>query len=308
MAFTLSSDSASSTTERVRLKRWLQEPLLHFLAIGAVLFALFYQVADPKTLSENRIVISEADIDRMITLFERKLQRLPTQQELDGLVEAQIREEILYREALAMGLDQDDTIVRRRMAQKLEFMFNDLADSAEPDDEELHRFLKENPERFRESARTSFAQIYLNADKRGQEVTTDAQQLLQALSTEPEAMDSATAGDAFMFGHGFDKQSDHQIARMFGTDFTQSLAALETGSWQGPIVSGYGLHLVYINARTEAWLPPLADIRDAVLYELLSERRQQANQAFIEALRERYEIIVEQAPSSDNLNVKESDQ
>ena len=288
------------------MKRWLQEPLLHFLAIGAVLFALFYQVADPETVSDNRIVISEANIDRMITLFERKLQRLPTQQELDGLVQAQIREEILYREALAMGLDQDDTIVRRRMAQKLEFMFNDLADSAEPSEEELQRFLEANPERFRESARTSFVQIYLNADKRGQEVNTDAQQLLQALSTEPGAMDSATAGDAFMFGHEFNYQSDQQIARMFGTDFTQSLATLETGSWQGPITSGYGQHLVYISERTEAWLPPLADIRDTVLYELLSERRQRANQAFIKALRERYEVIVEQAPPSDKLNITES--
>ena len=124
------------------MKRWLQEPLLHFLLIGAALFALFYQVAEPESVSDNRIVISEADIDRMITLFERKLQRLPTQQELNGLVEAQIREEILYREALAMGLDQDDTIVRRRMAQKVEFMFNDLADAAEPTDEELQRFLE----------------------------------------------------------------------------------------------------------------------------------------------------------------------
>jgi len=112
------------------LKRWLQEPLFHFLLIGAALFVLFFQVADPEAVSDNRIVISETDIDRMITLFERKFQRLPTRQELNGLVEAQIREEVLYREALAMGLDQDDTIVRRRMAQKVEFMFNDLVDAA----------------------------------------------------------------------------------------------------------------------------------------------------------------------------------
>jgi hypothetical protein len=160
------------------LKHWLHDPLLHFLLIGAVIFALFYQVADPEQIAENRIVISSADIDRMVTLYERKMQRLPTQQELQGLVDAEIREQILYREALAMGLDEDDTIVRRRMAQKVEFMFNDLIDTADPADAELQQFLDENPEKFRESARTSFIHVYLNADKRGDSIETDAGQLL----------------------------------------------------------------------------------------------------------------------------------
>ena len=278
------------------MKRWLREPLLHFLLIGGALFALFYQVAEPETVSYNRIVISVADIERMITLFERKLQRLPTQQELNGLVEAQIREEILYREALVMGLDQDDTIVRRRMAQKVEFMFNDLVDAAEPTDKELQRFLTDHPDRFTESARTSFVRIYLNADKRGDSVEQDAEQLLQTLSSNQDTSDAATAGDAFMFGYGFDNQSEQQVSRMFGREFAEALNALTTGSWQGPIISGYGLHLVFIEDRSEAWLPPLAEIRDAVLYELLAERRQQANQAFYNNLRERYDVIVEQPP------------
>ena len=276
------------------LKRWLQEPLLHFLLIGAALFALFYQVADPETVSDNRIIISETDIDRMITLFERKLQRLPTEQELNGLVEAQIREEVLYREALAMGLDQDDTIVRRRMAQKVEFMFNDLVDAAEPTDEELQRFLSENPDKFIESARTSFIHVYLSTDERGDKVKNDAQQLLVALNSNQASTDPDTAGDPFMFGYAFDNQSDHQISRMFGSDFARSLGTLAAGSWQGPIASGYGLHLVLINDRTESWLPPLAEIRDSVLYELLAERRQQANRAFYKTLRERYDVIIKQ--------------
>ena len=290
------------------MKRWLQEPLLHFLTIGAVLFALFYQVADPESVAENRIVITESDIERMITLFERKLQRLPTQQELNGLVEAQIREEILYREALAMGLDKDDTIVRRRMAQKVEFIFNDLADNAEPTDQELQQFLTQHADRFRESVRTSFMQIYMNADKRGEDIDADAQRLLQSLRMDPDSMNPAAAGDTFMFGYDFDDHSDHQISRMFGADFTRSLASLETGSWQEPVASAYGLHLVYIIDRTEARLPPLAEIRDSVLYELLAERRQQANQAFIEALRERYQVIVEQVQPATSLSATESAQ
>jgi hypothetical protein len=275
------------------LKRWLQEPLLHFLLIGAALFALFYQVADPESVADNRIVISEADIDRLITLYERKLQRLPTQQELNGLVQAQVREEILYREALAMGLDQDDTIVRRRMAQKVEFMFNDLIDAAEPTDEELEQFLRDHPDKFMESARTSFTQIYLNTDKRGYTAEADAQQLLATLNTNPDVIDPATSGDTFMFGYTFENQSEHQVSRMFGNDFSQSLAKLKANSWQGPVISGYGLHLVYITERSQAWLPPLSDIRDSVLFELLAERRKSANKQFYQTLRERYDIIIE---------------
>jgi parvulin-like peptidyl-prolyl isomerase len=261
--------------------------------MGAVLFALFYKVADPEEIADNRIEISEADIDRMMTLFERKMQRLPTQQELNGLVEAQIREEILYREALAMGLDRDDTIVRRRMAQKVEFMFNDLVDAAEPGEQELERYRVDNADKFTESARTSFRHVYLNADRRGERVEADAQQLLQALKQEPEGIDPAAAGDSFMFGYAFDDQSEEQVARMFGRAFSRSLSGLAAGSWQGPVASGYGLHLVYIKDRSEAWLPPLTDIRDSVLYEVLAERRQQANQAFFETLRERYDVVVE---------------
>jgi peptidyl-prolyl cis-trans isomerase C len=283
------------------LKRWLQEPLLHFLLIGAALFALFYQVADPEAVSDNRIVISEQDIDRMINLFERRLQRLPTELELNGLVEGHIREEVLYREALAMGLDQDDTIVRRRMAQKVEFMFNDLVDAAEPTDEELQQYLDGNPDKFIESARTSFTHVYLSADERGDKVMTDAQQLLVALNSKQDPIDPDTAGDPFMFGYTFDNQSNHQISRIFGSDFAASLASLAAGSWQGPVASGYGRHLVYINDRTESWLPPLADIRDPVLYEVLAERRQQANSAFYKTLLERYEVIVEQPLTQQSL-------
>jgi hypothetical protein len=235
--------------------------------MGAAIFALFYQVADPESVTENRIVVSEADIDRMITLFERKLQRLPTQQELNGLVEADIREQILYREALAMGLDEDDTIVRRRMAQKVEFMFNDLIDAADPTDAELQQFLDANPDKFREPARTSFVHVYLNADKHGDDIETDARQLLAALKTADNGLEPANTGEPFMFGYTFENQSEHQVERMFGQDFAESLATLTPGSWQGPIASGYGLHLVYIHDRTESWLPSLDDIRDSVLYE-----------------------------------------
>ena len=279
------------------MKRWLQEPLLHFLLIGALLFLLFYQVADPEELSDKRILVSTADIERIITLYERKMQRLPTQAELNGMVEAHVREEILYREALAMGLDRDDTIVRRRMAQKVEFLFNDLVDAAEPDDEELQRFLVENPERFTEGARVSFVHVYFNADQRGDSVNADARQLLAELRAGAHAPEAVDAGDVFMFGYEFDQQSERQVSRIFGREFTNSLVKLSADSWQGPVASAYGQHLVYITGRTEARLPALAEVRDAVLYEVLAERRKQANTSFYQALRDRYELVVEQTDS-----------
>jgi hypothetical protein len=281
----------------VLLKRWLQEPLLHFLLIGALLFLLFYQVADPEDVADNRIIISAADIERIITLYERKLQRLPTQAELNGLVEAEIREQILYREALAMGLDEDDTIVQRRMAQKVEFLFNDLADVIEPTDTELQVYLDAHPGKFSEPARTSFIHVYFNADKRGDKVAADTRQLFSELVAGQVTVERDEPGDPFMFGSGFDNQSDQQLARMFGSEFVLALDSVEAGSWQGPIPSAYGLHLVNINQRTEARLPALGEVRDSVLYEVLAERRQQANQAFYKALRNRYQVIVEQQPA-----------
>ena len=284
------------------MKRWLQEPLLHFLLIGAGLFVLFYQVADPEDVTDNRIVVSESDIERIITLFERKLQRLPTQQELNGLVEAEVREEILYREALAMGLDEDDTIVRRRMAQKVEFLFNDLVEAAEPTEEELRQYLDQYPEQFFEPERLSFVHVYFNADKRSDNTRADAQHVLSQLNAEQGGIDPASAGDTFMFGYAFADQSERQVARMFGTEFVSALASLETGSWQGPVVSAYGLHLVYIEERTQPRLPPLDEIRDTVLNELLAERRKQANQAFYKALRERYDVVVEHRPELQGMS------
>lgn len=282
------------------MKHWHKEPLLHFLLIGAAIFALFYQVTDPESLTENRIVISENDVDRMITLFEKKFQRLPSQQELSGLVESHIREEVLYREALAMGLDQDDTIVRRRMAQKLEFMFNDLADAGSPDDDELQSYLMDNPDKFMVSSRISFNHVYLNSDKRGSNVHRDADELLRSLALKQAVADISSVGDVFMFGNSFESHSEYQISRMFGSKFSKALEPLETGRWLGPVDSSYGLHLIYITAKEPARLPPLDEVRDSVLYELMAERRQQADKAFYQALRDRYDIIIEQANEQIN--------
>ncbi len=275
------------------LKRLLREPLLHFLLIGLGLFLLYSQVGDPETVVDHRIVITQADTERLASLWERRWSRPPTPKERDRLIKDYIREEILYREALALGLQQDDTIVRRRMAQKMEFLFKDFAVQPEPTDDELQAFLDAHPDQFTESRRYTFTHVYLNRDRRGESVEKEAEQLLSHLRKQSGPVDAAQIGDRFMFQHHFSKQSEDQIARMFGTVFSTRLADLETGTWQGPVDSGYGVHLVYLSHRTEPRLPDLAEIRDRVRTELTASRQREAEEAFYQQLRQRYEIVLE---------------
>ncbi len=277
------------------MSRWLKEPLLHFLLIGVGLFALFYQVTDPQAVADDRIQITEADIDRVIAMFERKWQRPPSPDEVNGLIEARIREEVLYREALAMGLDEDDTVVRRRMAQKMDFLFNDLAEVSEPTEEALQAFYEANPDRFSASGQTSFDHVYLSADQRGGDAKIQARNLLRVLDADPESVDPVMIGDRFVLGYNFDRQSDRQVTNMFGQEFATALATLEPGMWRGPVGSSYELHLVYVRARIRGRLPPLAEVRQAVLREFQAKKRREADQAFYRALRERYTVVVERS-------------
>lgn len=273
------------------LSKLVREPLLHFLVIGACLFALFYQVADPVDIAEpNLIVVNRADVDRLSSQFQRQWKRPPTEQELKGLIDAFVREEVLYREALALGLDKDDVIIRRRLGQKLEFLFKDLAEQSEPDDAELERFLTDNPERYTIPGRSSFSHVYFNRDKRGASAKDDALEALARLNGATGAMDLAELGDRFLYQYRFDDQSPAQIARVFGSDFSERLNAVEIGGWQGPIESGYGLHLVRVTARSDARQPELDEIRDKVTWDVIAERRQEIDAAFYKELKGRYEL------------------
>jgi parvulin-like peptidyl-prolyl isomerase len=275
------------------LKKWLREPLLHFLLIGAALFIFYNLQTDDSADDSNSIVISESDIDRLITLWEKKWQRLPTETELEGLVEAQIREEVLYREALAMGLDQNDTIVRRRLAQKVEFISADLASQAEPSDADLQTYLDTHAEKFAVPARISFQQIYLNADQRGDQVNKDAQRLLGQLTRSAASVDIMAAGDSFMFGQQHEQLTEHGVSRLFGQQFAEKIFELPVGAWHGPVVSGYGLHLVYVDAKSEAKASTLDEVRNKVRDEWLAQQRRKLDQVFYSELRKRYDIVVQ---------------
>ncbi len=275
------------------LKKWLREPLLHFLLIGAAIFLLYGLQNDQAAEDDNRITITEADVDRLLSLWEKRWKRLPTRSELDGIIEAQIREEVYYREALAMGLEQNDSVVRRRLAQKLEFIFSDIASQAEPTDTELEDYLETHPRQFEIPGRISFVQIYLNADQRGEQVDEDAARLLDELKKADQALDLSTVGDAFMFGQLHHDLSKHQVARLFGKEFAEQIFELPVGEWCEALVSGYGLHLVRVDKKTAAVTPPLNEVRARVFNEWQTRQRDMMNEQFYQNLRAHYDVVIE---------------
>ena len=271
----------------------VKDPLFHFLLIGVAFFVLFEWVGDDARTEINQaveIVVTEGRIRALSQNFAKVWQRPPTEQELDGLIQDHIREEILYREALAMGLDRDDTIVRRRMRQKIEFLSEDIASLNEPSDEELQAFLAADPERFREETRFSFRQVYVDTNKRGKSAEADALSLLAEL--REHGGDASGVGDQLMVEHRFDDEPEREVARALGSQFLNGIANCTIGSWQGPIQSGFGLHLVHVSERIDGRVPELAEVREAVEREWSAEARKKANEAFYEMLRERYTVTI----------------
>jgi len=276
------------------LKQLLYEPLIHFLFIGVVLFIIFGITSEPKSDRDNRLVVTQGHVDYLVKSFQKRWGRTPGQTEVNRLVEGFIREEILYREALAMGLDKDDVVVKRRMAQKLEFMFKDIATLLKPDDVQLQAYLEKHPEKFRRPARYTFSHVYLNPDKRGDKVMDAAKLLLARLQHNTNKPDLLAAGDTLMFDHHYTDTSQPEVARLFGQQFSEELSKIGPGQWAGPVDSPYGVHLVNVQQRTDTRLPKLAEIRNQVKREYVFDRQRNANEQFYDSLRKRYDIIIEQ--------------
>ncbi|MCP3956529.1 MAG: peptidyl-prolyl cis-trans isomerase [bacterium] len=271
----------------------LREPLIHFLALGAGLFLLFAIVGDREDGESEPITVSAARVELLAQGFARTWQRPPTPQELEGLIEDYVREEIYYRQAVAMGLDRNDTIVRRRMRQKLEFFLGDMLDSAEPTEENLRAYLTEHPEPFQAATRITFEHVYFNSDERGEAATADARRLLERLEAGAERLDVATLGDRLPLPRKYTEVPLDKVGYRFGSVFVEQLADLPVGSWAGPIESGYGLHLVLIRELQPGEAPRFEDAREAVEREWRATRRKEAEEAFYQGLRERYEVVVE---------------
>ena len=275
------------------MPKLLREPLGHFLVLGALVFALFHFFADRADVQEGKIVVTRGTLEHLVIGFSRSWNRPPSRQELDGLVEDHIREEVLYREALAIGLDKDDTIVRRRMRQKLEFLMGDASAIVAPTDQDLQGWLDQNPDKFRVEPAAAFSQIYFNPGSHGEGASTAASKALAQLGRTGEHPALTEFGDATMLPREMPLSNVGEIGRIFGDDFARQVAQLAPGRWSGPVQSAYGWHLVRVGDRTEGKSEILAAVREAVQREWYAARSRQIVDSTYSKLRGKYSILIE---------------
>ena len=300
----ISSDGSIPRVTRLSsIKRCLREPLVHFLLIGLGMFVI-YGVLNPgpgQGGSLSRIVLTEDDLRQLQIAFTAQWRRSPTPEELAELVNSKVREEILYREALALGLDKEDTIVKRRMAQKMDFLAEDLSDLREPTTEELRAWFEKNSQRFALPSRTTFRHLYFSPDRRGEHTRADAVSALNELAGKPEDSPAAVAlADPFMFQDYYGDRTPEQLAKEFGPNFAQSLFQIKPGSWQGPIESGYGWHLVWVGSITPSRMPQFEEVEQDVKSKWIEEQRTETKSKMFETMRERYEVVL---PKSTEIEV-----
>ncbi len=268
--------------------------MFHFLLLGAGLFIAYGWMTKPGSHREpGKFVVTEGHVEHLAAGFARTWQRPPTHEELKGLVDDWVREEIATREAIALGLDKDDTVIRRRLRQKLEFVSEDIAAQTEPTDADLNAYLQAHPDSFHVEPRFTFNQVYLNPAKHGDNLARDTAQLLAQLQQAGGKTDGAALGDSFLLEHAFQSMPAGEIAKQFGEEFAATLRGVKPGQWQGPIESGYGVHLVLVSERTEGRQPELADVRDTVRREWANARRLETNAKFYSELLKRYNVTID---------------
>jgi len=287
------------TLPQTRLSKLLREPLVHFLLIGMALFLIFRIGGGQKSESPDEIVVTQGVIESLVMSWEKTWQRPPMPKELEGLVESYIKQEVLYREALAMGLEKNDTIVKRRLGQKMTFLFEDVADLSQVTDEQLTQYLAENEEAYRIDPQFTFNHAYLNPDKRKETLEEDTRLLLAELQGSQGAGGGALSGDSLMLPYSFESLPARDVDRQFGTGFAVQLSELPTGEWTGPVRSGFGVHFVFIEERIESRVPDLDEVRDAVERDLVAQRRRGANEKIYQRLRDRYTITIEESEGEE---------
>ena len=279
------------------VQRMVREPLVHFLVLGASLF-LLQALINPGSVSRRttRIVIGPDELAWIATTWLQQYRQPPTQTQLHALVDDYVREEVLYREALAMGLDRDDIIIKRRMVQKMSFLSEDIATEHPPTHQELERYFAAHRERYRLPPRLTFTHVYFSTDRRGAATRADAERVLATLGGAKAPARAPERGDRFMLQYDFAERSPDEIAQLFGGMFAESLfARAQVTEWQGPVTSSFGLHLVRVIGRTPGRLPVFDEVAALVSQDYDLERRDDANGQRYASLRRRYTVTVDSA-------------
>jgi hypothetical protein len=282
-----------------RMRALLKEPLFHFLALGALLFLIGRGTGnDAGGTMGSRIVVTPGQIERLVSSFAATWQRPPTAVELEGLIEDHIREEVYFREALSLGLDRGDIIIRRRLRQKMEFLTQDLADQVTPTEAELEAYLAANQEEYRIPPRYTLSQRYFGPGPVDSESGARARRALERMDdpTDPEA---APDGARSMLPGQVDEAPTREVARVFGEAFVEGLADLPEGRWSGPVESGYGVHLVYVHERIEGRRPRLDEVRPFVLRDWTTDKREAVNDEAYQRMLDGYTVVVERPDGTE---------
>jgi len=274
------------------VKRLLREPVFHFVLLGALLFA-YYEWTGGGGPGSRRITVTPGLVQHLAAGFYRTWQRPPTPAELKGLVDDHVKEEIATREAMAMGLDRDDAVIRRRLRQKLEFLTEDEAAQNPPTEAELRAWLEAHPESFARDAQVSFRQVYLNPGQGGPGGKGEAKRLLSRLRASGEDVDTRKLGDWTLLPAEVPLSQLRDIARDFGEVFANALDTLATHTWTGPVTSSFGVHFVYIRERVPGVRPTLDEVRPLVEREVTSERRKKKLDDQYQELLKKYDVVID---------------
>lgn len=292
---------------KTKWQRFLGEPLLHFVIVGVVLFGAYRLVspepeesADPK-----KIELTKDDVRQLAVTWLAQGRPPPTLDQLRSLMDEKVTEEILFREAVALGLDRDDQIIKRRLAQKMDFLAADLAALDEPSNAELKEWYAKNSDRFVLSPHVSFRHLYFSFDKHGEATREVAAAAIGAVSGKPaDSPEVASIADPFMFRNYYGDATPDQMAKEFGPDFAKALFNLKSGSWQGPVQSGYGWHLVWIGSIEAGRVPAFEEVAPAVKTAWMDERYNEVKRTAFQEMRSRYVVILPSVVPDDLLGLQ----
>jgi hypothetical protein len=268
--------------------------------LGLVVFGL-RGVLEPgeESIDDPFLVeVSSADLDWFRTMWRKRMGREPTVEELRGHVHQLIREEVLRREAVSMGLDEGDPVVRRRLAQRMDFLFQDLSETAEPSNGELQAFLRDNHSTYETPGQVSFTHVYFSSDQRGDDGAAEAaRSLAERLSADESApQDLSSVGDPFLLPSRYLNETLARIRGEFGPQFASDVWEQDPRTWRGPVRSGYGLHAVYVHERSEATLADFSELKERLKADWLDARERELAGKAYDKLRERYRVLVEGMP------------
>lgn len=270
----------------------LKSPVVLSLIAGFLLFLIYSSIDDYIDRKNRRVLVSSEQVLLLAESFSRTWNRPPTESEMEAQIENHIKDEVFYREAVALGLDKSDAAVKRRLRQIMELMLDDYA-TVVPSEDQLRQYLRDNPDKFRRDPIISFRQIYFT-----EENEAGARTMVNRLRNG-ETVDLENVGGLALIPNEFVEEDKRGIESVFGTQFTVGLLELETDRWEGPVRSAYGWHLVYVSERIDGEVPDLNEVWDEVEREWAFERRQELKEEQYRRMREKYDVTV-LLPESDS--------